>query len=136
MAGADGAVSFLSIDDTDPRPPFQQLVAQVLSMIAAGELVAGDRLAPIRQLAGDLSIAPNTVARAYRELESIGVVVSRGRRGTLVGERSADVAARHETRHATAGLESAVDAAVHAGLDPLVVLETVQRRLERRRRSG
>jgi GntR family transcriptional regulator len=72
------------IDPGAPDPPFEQLRAQVLASIAAGELPPGTRLPPIRQLAGDLGLAPGTVARAYRELESAGLVVSAGRRGTRV----------------------------------------------------
>jgi DNA-binding transcriptional regulator YhcF (GntR family) len=72
------------IDPGAPDPPFEQLRAQVLASIAAGELPPGTRLPPIRQLAGDLGLAPGTVARAYRELETAGLVVSAGRRGTRV----------------------------------------------------
>ncbi|MEM1333537.1 MAG: GntR family transcriptional regulator, partial [Actinomycetota bacterium] len=78
----------MSIDDADPRPPYEQLASQLLRLISTGELAPGDRLAPIRQLAGDLSVAPNTVARSYQELERIGVIVSRGRRGTIVADRA------------------------------------------------
>ena len=65
-------------------PPFEQLRTQLGAAIRAGLLGDGTRLPPIRQLAGDLSLAPNTVARAYRELEDAGLVEGRGRRGTIV----------------------------------------------------
>ena len=74
----------LSIDSRSPVPPYEQLRAQLAVMVADRVLEAGTRLPPIRALAGDLDLAPNTVARAYRELEEAGVVETRGRHGTFV----------------------------------------------------
>ncbi len=72
------------LDPAQRTPPYQQIVEQVLVAVALGELSPEDRLPPIRQLAVDLDVAPGTVARAYRELEQSGAVVTRGRRGTFV----------------------------------------------------
>jgi DNA-binding transcriptional regulator YhcF (GntR family) len=74
----------LRIDPTSTQAPFAQLRDQIAAMVASGSLAAGARLPTVRRLAGDLSIAPNTVARAYRELEADGVLVGRGRAGTFV----------------------------------------------------
>jgi DNA-binding transcriptional regulator YhcF (GntR family) len=65
-------------------PPYEQIRSQIATMAASGVLPEGFRLPSIRQLAGDLGLAPGTVARAYRELESSGVVVSRAGRGTTI----------------------------------------------------
>lgn len=73
----------LVVDADSDDPPYEQLRSQVLAAVLSGRLLEGTRLPPIRQLAGDLGIAPGTVARAYRELEADGVVTSRGRRGTF-----------------------------------------------------
>lgn len=72
------------IDPSSPVPPYEQLRAHIGASILGGYLEEGHQLPPIRQLAADLDLAPGTVARAYRELESAGLVVSRGRRGTRV----------------------------------------------------
>lgn len=72
------------IDPSAPAPPFEQLRAGVLAAIAGGELTAGERLPTVRALAADLDIAPGTVARAYRELEAVGAIETRGRHGTFV----------------------------------------------------
>jgi len=69
---------------TSPVPPYEQLRAQIAAAITSGHLAEGHQLPPIRQLAKDLDLAPGTVARAYRELEAAGLVVSGGRRGTRV----------------------------------------------------
>ena len=74
----------IELDPASTDPPYEQLRSQVTAMVLRGELRAGDRLPSIRQLAGDLALASGTVARAYRELESDGVVRSRGARGTTV----------------------------------------------------
>jgi len=74
----------IHIDAASAVPPFEQLRIRIASMAASGELPAGTRLATVRQLATDLGLATNTVARAYRELEADGVVATEGRRGTFV----------------------------------------------------
>lgn len=81
----------VELDDTSPVPPYEQIRAQVAAMIGSGALPAGTRLPPIRQLAGDLGLAVNTVARAYRELEAGGLVASRVRTGTVVAAQPSRV---------------------------------------------
>lgn len=94
----------LHLDADDPTPPFEQIRLQIASMIATGVLLMGTRLPPIRQLAGDLGLAPGTVARAYRELEQQGLIVTRGRRGTIV----------QSDRPATSLSNGQLEAAAHA----------------------
>lgn len=72
------------IDAADPTPPFEQLRRQLDDLISTGELVDGQRLPSVRQLAADLSLAAGTVARAYAELEKGGLVLSRRGAGTRV----------------------------------------------------
>lgn len=74
----------LSINDGSPVPPYEQVRSQITSMVRVGALTGGTRLPSIRQLANDLGLAGGTVARAYRELEVDGIVVTRGRHGTIV----------------------------------------------------
>lgn len=72
-------------DDGDP--PYLQLRDTIRERIERGTLLPGDRIPTVRALASDLGLAPNTVARAYRELESDGWLVGRGRAGTFVADR-------------------------------------------------
>mgnify|MGYP001941249154 CR=1 FL=1 len=74
----------LSIDPSSPTAPYEQLRSQLVAQIISGELRPGDRLPAVRRLAGDLGLAPNTVARTYRELEHQGFVRTAGRNGTVV----------------------------------------------------
>jgi GntR family transcriptional regulator len=74
----------VEVDGSSAVPPFEQIRVQMDRMISSGVLEAGRRLPTIAQLANDLGIAPGTVARAYRELESAGRIKSRRRLGTVV----------------------------------------------------
>ena len=94
----------LSVSPASSMAPFEQLRTQLVEQVRAGTLAAGTRLPTVRRLAEDLGIAPNTVARAYRELEADGVVVTEGRRGTFVAAPAApaDVEAAAAALAATA----------------------------------
>ena len=81
------AEGFIAVDGALETPPYQQILEQVRGLIERRELEAGTLLPTVRQLAGDLAVAPNTVARAYAELQSDGWIVSDGRRGTRVAPR-------------------------------------------------
>ncbi|MCW3815264.1 GntR family transcriptional regulator [Micromonospora sp. DR5-3] len=74
----------IRIDPAAAAPPYEQVRGQLARMIGDGRLPVGTRLPAVRQLAGDLGLAVNTVARAYRELEGAGLVETRGRHGTVV----------------------------------------------------
>jgi DNA-binding transcriptional regulator YhcF (GntR family) len=77
----------IRIDDGSDRSIYEQIIAKVREAVATGELIAGERLPAVRELADELDIAPGTVARAYSELERLGVVITEGARGTRVAER-------------------------------------------------
>jgi DNA-binding transcriptional regulator YhcF (GntR family) len=74
----------ITIDTSSPTPPFEQLRVQLMSQISSGELAGGARLPTVRKLAEDLGLAPNTVARTYRELEADGFITTRGRNGSFI----------------------------------------------------
>ena len=88
------------IDASSATPPFEQLRVRVRDAVTAGELGAGAKLPTVRALAEQLGLAVNTVARAYRELETDGIIETRGRGGSFVapqgdaGQQQAQVAAR------------------------------------------
>ncbi len=79
-------VPAIEIDLSSSVPPYEQIRLQVVAHVSAGHLRAGDRLPTIRALAADLGVATGTVARAFRELESAGVVATRRRTGTVVAD--------------------------------------------------
>ncbi|TXK19008.1 GntR family transcriptional regulator [Homoserinibacter sp. GY 40078] len=83
----------LTIDAASPTPPFEQLRRALLERMQDGTLAPGTRLPPVRQLAAELDLAPGTVARAYKELEEVGALETRGRAGTFAAW-SSDAAER------------------------------------------
>lgn len=101
----------ITVDSFDPTPPYEQIRARISERIDDGLLKPGDRLPTVRQLAVDLGVATNTVARAFRELEQVGAVETRGRAGTFVtgdqAERLAkEAAAAYWQRAQALGLTS------------------------------
>jgi GntR family transcriptional regulator len=78
----------VEVDPDSPVPPFEQLRAQIAELITTGQLSADTRLPTVRQLARDLNLAANTVARTYRALEHQDLIDTRGRQGTFVARRA------------------------------------------------
>ncbi len=104
----------VTVDPGSTVPPYDQIREQLTTMIQSGVLAAGARLPSIRQLAADLGLAPNTVARSYRELEAAGLIVSRVGRGTTVSQLPALPAAERQ-RLLRAAAESYLATAARLG---------------------
>ena len=92
----------LTIDANSATAPFEQVRTQIAAAVAAGHLSAGTKLPTVRQLAADLGLAANTVARAYRELEADAVIATHGRRGTFVRSEVVDEPTAHSSAADTA----------------------------------
>jgi DNA-binding transcriptional regulator YhcF (GntR family) len=91
---------WVRIEPEASKPLFDQLRTQIIEGIRGGRLPPGTRLPTVRELAAELTMAVNTVARAYRELESAGVVETRGRFGTFVARADPADAAMASAAHA------------------------------------
>lgn len=74
----------VQVDAGSPVPPFEQVRSSLAEQINDGRLAVGTKLPTVRRLAVDVGIAPNTIARAYRELEEAGLIETRGRAGSFV----------------------------------------------------
>ena len=119
------------VDTTSPVSPARQIVETVLDAIARGELRAGDPLPSVRRMAGMALVNPNTVGKAYRDLEFLGVAAGKVGRGVFVlpdGLRKARAKRRQETRQA---LQKAVQAALRAGHDPDKLMRDVETQLKK-----
>lgn len=102
------AMLVIRIDNSSSLPPYEQVRSQLAQQITDRVLAVGTRLPTVRQLAADLGLAVNTVARAYRELEAAGLVETKGRSGSFVsaaGERSRVRAEQAARRYASAVTE-------------------------------
>jgi GntR family transcriptional regulator len=119
----------LRVDLRSAVPPYEQIREQLETMALSGVFAPGQRLPSIRQLAADLSLAPGTVARAYRELETAGVVQSQRGRGTsVVAPRRRTTPARRE-RELRGAAESFALRARQLGVDADDALASVQQAL-------
>src|SRR3954462_5684598 len=87
----NGRVFSFRLDLASGVPVYRQIIDQVLGGMAAGTLAGGDQLPTVRQVAVDLSINPNTVARAYRELEIRGVLDTQQGTGTFISHQKLKV---------------------------------------------
>ena len=117
----------------DPRsgvPLYRQLIEQVKFSIARGGLRPGDRLPTVRQLAVELSINPNTVVRAYRELEIEGVLETHQGSGTFVGTKKPEIDRLEKQRMLNQILTNLLARASTYGLTLEDVLEGLRQRKE------
>jgi GntR family transcriptional regulator len=106
----------LRIDTTDGTPIYLQIVDQIKRGVAVGRIKPEDPLPSVRQLALDLTINPNTVARAYLELEHDGVIYKRQGQGTFVSSEAIDASRRERSRIVGGLFEKAIVEAVNFGL--------------------
>ena len=88
----------IHLNTGDGVPIYLQIVNQIKYAVASGRLGTGDELPPIRVLAERLLINPNTVARAYRELEMAGIVEKRRTAGTYVSDQGSPLARRERMK--------------------------------------
>jgi GntR family transcriptional regulator len=104
----------------DPRSgvaTYLQIVQQVKEALRLGTISVGDQLPTVREVVADLAINPNTVAKAYRDLEREGLVVARQGRGTFVASTLAPAASLRHYKKLRVELERWLEAAVGLGLD-------------------
>ncbi len=121
------SVPLLTVDSADPLPPFEQIRRQLAALIGSGAIVPGDRLPPLRQLAGDLGLAVGTVGRAYRLLEDAGLVVSRRGAGTRVADGVVRLSAAQRRRALDGAAQAFVWQARSLGASPEQALAALDR---------
>jgi GntR family transcriptional regulator len=119
----------IRISTADGVPIYLQIVNQVKYLVASGRLAAGEELPPIRVLAERLVVNPNTVARAYRELESAGIVEKRRTAGTYVSDQGSPLARRERLKIIT----DRIDALLAEARQMDITFEEVVKMAERRR---
>ncbi len=103
------------INSASRLPIYQQLVQQVREAIARGDLKAQEQLPSVRRLSRDLVVNPNTIARAYTELEREGLLTNRPGRGVFVAEPKDELTAGARRRRLLESLDRFLTEAVHLG---------------------
>src|SRR6059058_4602136 len=106
----------ISIHPDGVVPKYEQIVVQVIYAVAAGSLEAGTLIPSVRELAEQLVVNPNTVARAYQELERQGVVTARRGRGMEVTAEAPESCQKRRRELAAQRLRRALDEAIGSGM--------------------
>ena len=118
--------SGLNISQTDARPMYLQIMEQIRQRIAVGDWPAGQELPSIRVLAADLRVSVITVKRAYLDLESEGVIVTRHGKGSFVAD-AIDLASSLQEQKLAEHLKAAADLGRQLGLDTEQLAERLRR---------
>jgi GntR family transcriptional regulator len=118
----------LRISQSDGTPIYLQIVNQVKYLIASGQLKPHDEVPPVRTLAERLIINPNTVARAYRELEVAGLLYKRQGAGTYVAESSSPLGDHERLRILTERTDALLVEARHFSFSLNQVIDLIRRR--------
>lgn len=121
------------ISSNDGVPIYQQIVNQVKHLVAAGRLEHGEEIPPIRVLAQQLLVNPNTVARAYLELEREGIVHKRHGAGTYVAEISSTLPHRQRLKLLGERVDALLVEAAHLDVSLGEVIELIRERQEKLR---
>jgi GntR family transcriptional regulator len=106
--------------------PYRQLIDQVQKAISSGQLKPGDQLPPVREVMTQITINPNTVYRAYRELEHLGVVATRWGVGTFVKTPAPDESELAQAATIDEGLSGWINSARVSGSDDEQIIEVVR----------
>lgn len=122
---------FITIDPSNGLPIYMQIASQIKTSIAMGRLMPEDPLPSVRQLAVDLAVNPNTVARAYLDLEIEGVIYKRQGAGTFVSSQGVRVSKNERRKVLGELIEKALVEGVNLGLEEKELRETFERVLEK-----
>ena len=117
------------VDPTSNVPVFEQIVDSLRYAIASGRYAPGEQLPSVRQLAIALLVNPNTVARAYRELEREGLTRTRRGLGIFVSEAAPEACRRARRDQVARRIAAAFDGAIRSGLEPGEIQAIVQEQL-------
>jgi GntR family transcriptional regulator len=118
----------IHISTADGVPIYLQIVNQVKYLVAAGRLGPGEEIPPIRVLAERLLVNPNTVARAYLELERSGIVTKKHGSGTFISDAGSPLARRERLKILQQRADALLAEADHLGVEISELLEMIRQR--------
>ena len=121
----------IKIDNASERPVYQQIIDQVKRDIALGRLDKDERLPTVRQLAGQLAINPNTIAKAYQQMEREGIITTRPGSGAFVANLDSDLSSSVKKKLISEDLERAAVDAFHMQIDGQTLLKWFNEAIEK-----
>ncbi len=122
----------MEIDFNAAYPIYEQLIEEIKKQIVRGELKAGDKLPSQRKLARRIDVNPNTVQRAYREMEQRGLVETRRGRGTFIKDND-QVMIEIKKEMAESAVANFIEQMLSLGFDKEKILKKVETNLQRRK---
>ncbi len=111
------------IDNASDRPVYQQIMDQIKRDIALGRLIKNEKLPTVRQLARQIAINPNTIAKAYRQLEQEGIIVTKAGAGAFVANLDSNLSRSVRKKLISEELELIAVEAFHMQIDSQTLLE-------------
>jgi len=120
-----------NIDNSSGRPVFQQLIDQIKRDVALGRLIKDEKLPTVRQLAQQLAINPNTIAKAYRQLEQDGIIVTKAGAGAFVANLDSNLSKTVRKKIICDELERIVVEAFHMQIDKSTLTEWFENTVEK-----
>jgi GntR family transcriptional regulator len=120
---------YLTIDTQSAVPVYLQIMEQIRTRVTEGDLAPGSPIPSVRQMATDLGINPNTVAKAYMLLEREGIILTVRRRGTFVSEMALARARQSLDARIDTTVDRIVDEVVALGIDKTQLLAALRRKL-------
>jgi GntR family transcriptional regulator len=120
----------IHVSPNDGVPIYQQVVNQIRYLAASGRLEAGEQLPPVRKLAEQVLVNPNTIARAYRELEQAGIIEARQGSGSFISAKVSPLSRRERTRILNERIDMLLAEAAQMDVD----LETLVKLLRQRQK--
>ena len=121
----------IRIDNASDRPVYQQIIDQVKRDIALGRLAKDERLPTVRQLAEQLAINPNTISKAYRQMEQEGIINTRPGAGTFVAGLDSELSGSVKKKLICDDLERAVVDAFHMQIDEKMLLKWFEEQIRK-----
>ena len=121
---------YYQLDLSGPVPIYEQVMDQIKGAIAAGAIAPGETIPSVRELARELAINPNTVARAYRDLQKEGIVLFNRGLGLAVAEESPEICRRERVNVFESRVNRLLDDALRSRLDPETIRSIVLAQLD------
>jgi GntR family transcriptional regulator len=113
----------IRINNASDRPVYQQIIDQVKRDIALGRIIKNEKLPTVRELAGQIAINPNTIAKAYRQLEQQGIIVTKAGAGAFVANLDSNLSRSVKKKVICEELERIAVDAFHMQIDRRTLLE-------------
>jgi len=121
----------MTLDNTSHRPVYQQIIDHIKRDVALGRLIRDDKLPTVRKLAAQLIINPNTIAKAYRQLEQDGIIVTKPGSGAFIAQLNSNLSESVRQKIILDQIELLIVDAIHMQITQVTLLQWFNQALEK-----